>query len=1447
MPRSPTPLTGASLVVAGAGITSYRVSLNGAAYGAETPVTTPITLSGLGNGSNVVSVIGRDTNNVWQSVNNATTRFWIVNTSWPAVRLNEVLARNDSALNHFGTFPDLIELYNEGAAPVALAGLRLTDSPGVPGKYTFPANTPPLAAGARLVVYANTPDGTPGLHVGFTLDATGEGVYLVDRATNGNTLLDAVGFGLQLPNLSIGRIAGMGDWVLTQPTFGADNLAQPLGNPRALKINEWLASGLNPYPEDFIELFNPHPLPAALGGLCLTDQPIGAPTRSPIAPLSFILGNGFAVFTADGNSGPTHANFQLAIEQGELGLMDADGGMIDCVIYGPQVTDVSSGRCPDGAIPQRALVAPTPGAPNACPATPTPPQTVYLTTISNVWRYDQSGTNLGTAWIAPGYDDSAWPSGQALLGFDGGILPEPFRTPFTLSITKTTFYFRTTFNLPSNLNFSALQLRHVIDDGAIIYLNGNEVHRTNLPAGPVNATTTASLNVGDAVYQGPFGLALTNLVPGLNVLAAEVHQNSSASGDLAFGLELSGLIVTNSPALAGVVINEVLANNSSLEEPDGSKPDWVEIYNPSANAVDLADMSLSDDTLVPRRWIFPAGSLVPALGFIKVRLDPALPSSATNAGFGLKASGGAIHLFNRAADGGTLASVVSYGLQAADFSIGRVPNGSANWALTIPTFGGANIAASLGAPLQLKMNEWMAEPAAGEDWFEIYNPQAQPVDISRFWLSDDLVLRQNTQLPALSFIGSGPNGYLRFDADSSVPSGPDHVGFKLNGLGEALALSTANGTLIDGVSFGPQLPGVSEGWLLDGSANLTRFPTTATPGKSNFLPLHSVAINELLAHTDPPFEDAIEIFNPTGDDVEISQWYLSDSANNLLKFRIPDNTVVRAGSFVVFYENQFNFDNPDVPFSFSSAKGDDVFLSQANAPGILTGYRAFAEFGASENGVSFGRYTTSVGTDFTAMSARSFGADNPATTNQFRLGTGKTNAYPMVGPIVLNELMYHPPGTNDALEFVELHNILGTAVPLYDPAHPANPWRLRKGIDFDFPTNLAIPAGGYLVVVNFDPQLDPVALATFQAAYGTGAPLVGPYVGKLDNNGETVELQKPDAPQTLTGPDQGLVPHLVVDHVDYRDLPPWTTSPDGLGDSLKRINAAEYGNDPVNWTSGAPTPGAANFSGGATNVPPVLGAIGNKTINELTLLTFTATATDANGQALTFSLDANAPAGAAITPGGLFTWAPDESRGPGIFPVTVRVSDNGSPLLSDFETISITVNEVNAFPTLNPIGNKVVDQGSLVTFTAVAVDPDLPVQSLTYSLDAGAPAAAHLNPTNGTFTWMTAASDGPAVYNVTVRVTDNGSPPATDFETIAITVNETNAPPQIISIGVSPAKIVTLQWQSEPGRTYRVRFSADLTTWTTLGNDLIANSAVTSATDNVGTNQRRFYRVLRVD
>ena len=193
---------------------------------------------------------------------------------------------------------------------------------------------------------------------------------------------------------------------------------------------------------------------------------------------------------------------------------------------------------------------------------------------------------------------------------------------------------------------------------------------------------------------------------------------------------------------------------------------------------------------------------------------------------------------------------------------------------------------------------------------------------------------------------------------------------------------------------------------------------------------------------------------------------------------------------------------------------------------------------------------------------------------------------------------------------------------------------------------------------------------------------------------------------------------------------------------------------------------------GEVNQAPVLGAIGNRVVNELTLLTFTATATDADlpANTLTYTLDAGAPTGATITTGGDFTWTPTEAQGPAFYNITVRVSDGA---LDDSETIMIRVDEVNVAPVLGAIGNRVVDEQAMLTFTATATDADLPANALTYTLDAGAPAGASIT-AGGVFTWTPTEAHGPGNYTITVRVSDGAM---TDTETINVEVVDVNMAP----------------------------------------------------------------------
>jgi hypothetical protein len=348
------------------------------------------------------------------------------------------------------------------------------------------------------------------------------------------------------------------------------------------------------------------------------------------------------------------------------------------------------------------------------------------------------------------------------------------------------------------------------------------------------------------------------------------------------------------------------------------------------------------------------------------------------------------------------------------------------------------------------------------------------------------------------------------------------------------------------------------------------FPGTESPGASNWRRLAEIVVNEVLTHTDEPLEDAIELRNLTGAAIDVGGWWLSDDNSELRKYQIPSPTIVPANGFVVIYETVFtNAEFAASPFALSS-QGDEVVLSAATN-NALTGFRAAVDFGAAANAVSFGRYVTSDGREeFVAMSAHTFGADDPGSVAEFRTGTGTNNAYPKVGPIVISEVMYHPPdiGTNDNTrdEFIELRNTSTVPVALYDTT---NGWRLRDAVDFDFTPGTAIGPGGTLLVVSFDPVNNPSALAEFRAQYqlATNQPMVGPYSGKLANDSDEIELRRPDVPNSNN------VPYVLVERVRYFDTAPWPNTADGSGLSLHRVSETGFGNDPTNWVAAAPTPG----------------------------------------------------------------------------------------------------------------------------------------------------------------------------------------------------------------------------------------------------------------------------------
>jgi calcineurin-like phosphoesterase family protein/type IX secretion system substrate protein len=158
------------------------------------------------------------------------------------------------------------------------------------------------------------------------------------------------------------------------------------------------------------------------------------------------------------------------------------------------------------------------------------------------WKYLDDGSDQGTAWYDPAFIDTAWASGPAKLGYGEGDEATVISYGPNSNNKYRTYYFRHSFNVTNPSQYLSLILGLLRDDGAIVYLNGVELERSNMPAGPINYLTFAASTVSGSdedtffeSFEDP-----VNLINGSNVLAVEVHQRTATSSDVSFDLRLIG-------------------------------------------------------------------------------------------------------------------------------------------------------------------------------------------------------------------------------------------------------------------------------------------------------------------------------------------------------------------------------------------------------------------------------------------------------------------------------------------------------------------------------------------------------------------------------------------------------------------------------------------------------------------------------------------------------------------------------------------------------------------------------------------------------------------------------------------------------------------------------------------------------------------------------------------
>jgi spore coat protein CotH len=764
------------------------------------------------------------------------------------LQLNELMTVNQGTIaDNEGDYDPWVEIYNLGPGLLNTDSLFLTDDLGVPNKWELPAQN--LDDGEFLLLWLDGEPSEGDNHVPFSLNSSGGDLHLYMDNGSDYVLVDTISYPELDIDVSYGRFPdGEGSWQIMSEVVTPAGPNQLGSIPEGLVINEFMANNdaAVPGPEgdypDWIELYNGGNESIDLSGMYLSDDLTNPTWQFPAGTV--IEAGGFLVVWAENSSqsNPEYVNFNLNA-QGEFICLLADDAetLIDSIAFAQQFDDISYGRRPDGTSSWNYLT-PTPNLSNSLGEPVTPEDLIDTVYIPSDLFINEFMANNDAAVPGPDGNYPDWielyNGGAELVDLSGMYLTDDLTNP-------------NAWQFPS---------------GTVIEPNGFLVVWAD------NTLFPRSMHAN-------FGLNATGEAVGLFAEDEETQIDSIIFGaqddDVSYGRLPDGSSSWNhltptpgspnelyEPETSGnsnhaveipddLFINEFMANNdAAVPGPDGTYPDWIELYNAGNESINLSGIYLSDDLANPDAWQFPSGTVLEAGGFLVVWADNSPDTGSMHASFGLNATGEAVCLF--ASDAETRIDSIVFTEQLNDVSYGRFPDGSSSWNYLTPTPGLTNELSEVvtpgeanhigGIPDGLFINELMADnqiTIAGPDetypdWIELYNAGNETIDLSGMYLTDNLANPTKWRFPNDTSIG--PKGYLLIWADNSSDRSSSHTSFALNANGEEVGLFASDGeTLIDSVVFVKQIGDVSYGRLPDGSSNWD-YLIKATPGWGNDKP-----------------------------------------------------------------------------------------------------------------------------------------------------------------------------------------------------------------------------------------------------------------------------------------------------------------------------------------------------------------------------------------------------------------------------------------------------------------------------------------------------------------------------------------------------------------------------------------------------------------------------------
>ena len=771
-------------------------------------------------------------------------------------------------------------------------------------------------------------------------------------------------------------------------------------------------------------------------------------------------------------------------------------------------------------------------------------------------------------------------------------------------------------------------------------------------------------------------------------------------------------------------INEVLPNNTnSITDGAGDRDPWIELYNSGTSTIDLGTYYLTDDYTNLTKWQFPAVSLTPGQ-FLIVWVDGEPAESVAgvpHTNFRLAPATGSIALTRMQGSVPAVVDYINYTLLSPNKSFGSYPDGQSfdRQVFHFVTPREANDNRSLVIPITI--NEWMASNTRTladpvdrqyEDWFELYNSSDEPVDLTGYYLTDVLTNKTNYRIPPGYIVP--PRGYLIVWADeergqNSPTNAQLHAEIKLAAAGESIGLFGADGTQIDAVTFGVQSDDISEGRYPDAGAKPYFKMPQPTPGGPNIIPSGNKppALSGVGDATIP--EDTLYQFQAIATDADVDQlltfslhnapggaaidpvsgifsWTPGEQdgpGNFTMTIRVTDNgspalsrsqiftlTVTESNrapeipllsDFVIDEEAPFSLaipaTDPDLP-------GQPIFYSLTQAPAGMS-------INANNGVLQWQPLETIGGQSFPITVMVTDGA-SPALSfsTSFSVNVREVNAPPLLAEIsdklvIEGDTLTITPNAADTDIPAQMlaFNIEGLPGAVINPQTGVITWT---------PFSAQIPSTNLVSLHVTDSIAITTRTFTVVADKSNRPPTFTALPDQLAPEDTNFSLQlmanDQDAGQTHAFTLENFIPGLSLSATGLLTWRPTETQ--GPSTNVVRFQITDSG------TPARTISASINIIVTEVNTPPVFPAVPEQsaTLGEAFTYSITANDSDRPTNTLTYSINPGGPTGVSINPStGRIAWTPTEAYVDTVQNISIRVTDNGAPNMSDNRSVPVRV------------------------------------------------------------------------------------------------------------------------------------------------------------------------------